>query len=143
MSDSVDKLQKLLRSRKYSLTAARRAVFSALGDSKGPLSMHDLIAVCSPEIDRASVYRTVSLFEELGVVQRLQIGWKYKLELSDEFSHHHHHVSCAKCGRTVATDDDAVLEERIRALAIARGFTATTHQLEILGVCEDCRLKQA
>src|ERR1700722_13846047 len=94
MIEPLEELKAALKSREYSLTAARQAVFSALLD-KEPQTMQQLVAAC-PTIDRASVYRTVSLFEQLGVVQRLQIGWKYKLELSDRFHHHHHHLTCVK-----------------------------------------------
>ena len=101
--------------------------------------MHDIVAGCHDKVDRASVYRTIQLFEQLGVVQRLQIGWKYKLELSDKFSTHHHHLSCVKCGSTIAIDEDAALEQRMRLLAKQHGFLPQDHQLEIRGLCESCQ----
>jgi len=103
--------------------------------------MHSVVAACNDKVDRASVYRTIQLFEQLGVVQRLQIGWKYKLELSDKFSAHHHHLSCVQCGRTIAIDEDTALEKRMRLLASAYGFLPQGHQLEIRGLCEACQTK--
>ncbi len=92
----------------HSLTRARLAVFRALQD-KEPLAMAEVARACAGKADRASVYRAVALFEELGIVKRLQIGWKYKLELSDAFHHHHHHLTCLKCGRvdTLARRQDS------------------------------------
>ena len=99
MTDVYDRFVTSLRDAGYSVTAARKAVFTALM-SEEPLSMHQLIAKTAPAINRSSVYRTSALFEQLGVVVRLQTGWKYRLELSEAYSTHHHHVTCTQCGET-------------------------------------------
>lgn len=99
--------------------------------------MQKLIAAC-PDIDRASVYRTVALFEELGIVQRLQIGWKYKLELSDAFSRHHHHMTCLRCGLVISFDETPELEQQLRWVAASNRFKMKSHQLEIQGLCARC-----
>jgi Fur family transcriptional regulator, ferric uptake regulator len=138
MTDISDQLQGLLKDAGYSFTNPRRMVFEAL-QHKEPQPMHSIVTACSGKVDRASVYRTIQLFEQLGVVQRLQIGWKYKLELSDKFSAHHHHLSCIKCGRTIAIDEDAVLEERMYHLAKIYEFLPQDHQLEIRGLCNVCQ----
>jgi Fur family ferric uptake transcriptional regulator len=101
--------------------------------------MHEIVAACGGQVDRASVYRTISLFEKLGIVQRLQIGWKYKLELSDRFHHHHHHLTCLKCGRTFSLPSDSTLEQRLKILATGQNFRMSGHQLEIQGRCESCQ----
>jgi Fur family ferric uptake transcriptional regulator len=85
------------------------------------------------------VYRAVDLFERLGVVQRLHTGWKYKLELSDKFTEHHHHLTCVRCGRTVAMNEDE-LERLIHRLAGEYDFLPTAHQIEIQGLCATCRV---
>lgn len=100
--------------------------------------MGQLVAACTSTIDRASVYRTVSLFETLGVIQRLQIGWKYRIELSDKFQDHHHHLHCTVCGKIIVIAEDTVLEKRISSLAAYHNFTARDHQIEIRGRCESC-----
>jgi Fur family transcriptional regulator, ferric uptake regulator len=138
MSDPMTQLQLLLKAQGYSLTAPRKTVFAALQHHE-PQTMHDIVAACRGQIDRASVYRTIQMFEALGVVQRLQIGWKYKLELSDKFSSHHHHLSCTTCGRTIAIHEDPTLEKRMRLLAKSHDFLPQSHQLEIRGVCKTCQ----
>ncbi len=100
--------------------------------------MQQLVAAC-PAIDRASVYRTVALFEKLGIIQRLQIGWKYKLELTDSFSRHHHHMTCQQCGRTIPFDESPELERQLRWLAASNRFKIRGHQLEIQGLCPACQ----
>lgn len=129
---------KTLKTNKYSVTATRKLVFEALQHEE-PLSMAELHAKLDGMVDRASLYRAISLFEELGMVQRLQIGWKYKLELTDDFNFHHHHIACKNCGLTLPVREDVTLEASIRTLAMEYGFTEVTHQLEIRGLCPRCQ----
>jgi Fur family ferric uptake transcriptional regulator len=140
MADPLTQFKEVLKQHGQSLTAARLAVFEALQD-KEPQSMADVVKACAGQADRASVYRTVGLFERLGIVKRLQIGWKYKLELSDAFHHHHHHLTCLHCGRIIPLPEDSLLEERLRLLAGRHHFRMKDHQLEIQGLCVDCRGK--
>jgi Fur family ferric uptake transcriptional regulator len=132
---SIEQLIATLRTHGQSSTQQRRAVFSAL-QGQEPLSMH--VVDRSTGVDRASVYRTISLFEQLGIVQRLQTGWKYKLELSDTFHEHHHHATCLGCGRTISLREDAALEALFQQIATAYNFVLTNHQLELQGCCAQC-----
>lgn len=137
MSEPLDQLKTTLKTNRQSLTTVRLAVFSAL-QGKEPQTMRELVEACGGQVDRASVYRTVALFERLGIVQRLQIGWKYKLELSDAFHQHHHHLTCSRCGITIPLPEDTSLERRLHQLAQTQGFTMQGHQLEIQGLCKNC-----
>ena len=131
-----DSFKSMLTSAGHSVTKARLAVFSALSGHE-PLGMHQLVEKASG-VDRASVYRAIELFERLGIVQRINTGWKYKLELSDKFAAHHHHLTCTHCGRTVAMNEHE-LEELIAKLAAAYDFAPASHQIEIQGLCGRCR----
>lgn len=137
MDTVLAELRRRLKQHGQSLTKPRQIVFMALR-GKEPQTMNQLVSAC-PEIDRASVYRTIALFERTGIVQRLQIGWKYKLELTDAFSHHHHHLTCTKCGRVISFDESAALESELLRIAADENFKIQTHQLEIQGLCAGCR----
>jgi Fe2+ or Zn2+ uptake regulation protein len=130
-------LKKLLKENGYSVTTARLAVCEALWD-KEPQSMHDLAATLADTIDRASLYRVISLFERLGIVQRIYIGWKYKVELSDIFAHHHHHISCLNCGMVIPIQEEAQIETMLAAIARRYNFLPKSHMLEIQGYCQSC-----
>lgn len=136
MGSARDAFRALLKANGYSITKARIAVFDALLGNE-PRSMHSLVEQVH-RVDRASVYRAVELFEQLGIVQRLHTGWKYKLELTDKFAEHHHHLTCVHCGRTIPMNETE-LETLIAKLAAAHHFTPTAHQIEIQGLCEVCR----
>lgn len=135
-----EKLAETLKNAGYSLTRPRRAVFVALQSGR-PHTMRELADGLKNMVDRASVYRTVALFEQLGIVVRLQQGWKYKIELSDQFAPHHHHLTCLGCGRIISFDEPAGFDELMAALSLQHGFTPESHTLEINGYCQQCRLQ--
>lgn len=122
----------------FSVTKPREIVFSALRAGK-PRSMRELTLDLSSVIDRASIYRTVDLFEKLGIVVRVTSGWKYKIELSDAFLPHHHHLTCTSCGRIVSFDEPVALDRLISTAAAEHGFVPKDHSLEITGLCPQCQ----
>lgn len=130
-------IEQALKKHHVSLTKPRKHIYEVLGRSE-PLTMQELIAAL-PQIDKTTVYRTIELFETLGIVQRLQIGWKYKLELSNAYQDHHHHITCVSCGQTVALPENDVIEEQLLTLARQAGFTPQDHQLEVRGLCPACQ----
>lgn len=137
MDKPLQQLSTTLKQQGQSLTEPRRRVFEALY-GQTPQTMRQLVLAC-PAIDRTSVYRTVALYERLGIVRRLQIGWKYKLELTDAFNRHHHHLSCTRCGRIVDFDESPELAGELRRISRQNNFVMQDHQLEIQGLCEHCR----
>jgi Fur family transcriptional regulator, ferric uptake regulator len=130
-------LDHALKEHRVSLTKPRKQVYEVLSHNE-PLTMQELIALL-PDLDKTTVYRTVELFEKLGIVQRLQIGFKYKVELSNQYQEHHHHVTCMRCGQTTALPEDELLEDRLAELARAQGYDPKDHQIEVRGLCSNCR----
>ncbi|MBI4034561.1 transcriptional repressor [Candidatus Saccharibacteria bacterium] len=130
-------LAALLKEKGYSLTKPRRKVFELLLGQE-PQSMQVIVKRAEGQVDRATIYRTVELFEKLGIVNRLNIGWKYKVELSDVFSEHHHHFYCTNCARTYKLPANSMLETMIDSIAAKDGFSPRGHQLEIAGICPNC-----
>lgn len=132
-----DTLKALLKKNGASLTRPRRIVFDLLLNQE-PQGMQVLVRRAEGQVDRATVYRVVELFERLGIVHRLNIGWKYKIELSDIFSEHHHHFYCTNCGRTYSLPANSMLETMIGSVASKEGYSPRGHQLEIYGLCQNC-----
>lgn len=135
------RLKRALRQKGYSLTKTRQHVFNALVDSD-TLSMNQLIRKLQSKMDRSSIYRTIDLFERLGIINRLQVGWKYKIELSEAFSEHHHHIACISCGKILAFEEPSSVNMQIDKIAEDLGFTNTHHSLEIRGLCPACKSAQ-
>lgn len=103
----------------------------------GPLSIESLAQKVSKTTNLATVYRTISLFEKLGIVHRIGSGHKELIELTDDYSTHHHHFTCENCDRLIDFADPQLesylqnLEQRVRA-------KITHHHLELFGLCTRC-----
>lgn len=136
------RFRQMLAERGHHVTQPREVVFTLLLNSPSPQSMSELIAKASGQVDRVSVYRNIELFEELGIVHRIYVGWKYKLELSDQFLAHHHHLICLNCGKVIDIEDEKHLEEFTAEVAKRFGFQPRGHQFEIDGYCKECLSKE-
>lgn len=132
--------QDMLKKAGLSVTMPRRAVFNALY-SYGLQDMSELIVRCRGA-DRASVYRTVTLFEDHNIATRVPHGFKYKIELSDKFLPHHHHIACSVCDKH--TDIEQInLERLLNEIALAENYQLTSHKVELTGICPHCQIKPA
>lgn len=85
----------------------------------------------------ATVYRTLSLLHEQGVVDALSHhGGELCYRLCG--GAHHHHLVCSSCHHVVEVEQ-CDLDDWIRQVATRHGFAATGHDVEIVGLCADCR----
>jgi Fur family ferric uptake transcriptional regulator len=137
MSQIKPEIATLLREAGLSVTKPRAVVFELLEDRE-PLTMYELYDLAKGQLDRASLYRIITAFEKLGIVQRINIGWKYKIELSDKFAEHHHHLTCLKCRQVIPINEEE-LESFVDGLARSYRFQPTEHQVEVQGYCENCQ----
>jgi len=136
MDREAELLQGLLKRQGYFATKPRLRLFKAL--QNGSSTVKELI-LRLPKDDQATVYRNLKLFEQLGVIRKLYMDRHSKFELSDIFQHHHHHLTCSKCGRVIILRANPVLEEIISRLSVKNGFQPLDHQLEIRGLCQTCQ----
>jgi Fe2+ or Zn2+ uptake regulation protein len=123
----------------YRVTEPRRAVARLIAGRAGHFSAADIVADARGHhlgIGRATVFRALDLFAELGVVERLDLPSGDHAYVTCEPAHHHH-VICSKCGRT-ADVDDAGLQAVTSQIARRTGFRIDTHRLEMFGLCPDC-----
>lgn len=118
-------------------TAARRAVFATLQDAREPLSLQ-VISAQTKNADRASIYRTLELFEQLHIVNVILVGWKKQFELAAPYRSHHHHIHCEHCGQVTSIESPS-LEKLIKSISEQKGFHLHRHTLELSGCCESCK----
>ncbi|MFZ0493397.1 MAG: Fur family transcriptional regulator [Acidimicrobiia bacterium] len=144
-TELVDKATHYLLDRKVRLTSARRLVIRSLADHPGPRSAAELDAAMRRKVPLSSIYRTLLILEESGLLTRFRDGdGVAKYELSERVTgDHHHHFVCTRCGRTDEVAIPKNLEEAITRLigtiGNERGYEVTDHRLELEGVCEACR----
>jgi Fe2+ or Zn2+ uptake regulation protein len=142
----------------YSNTRARRAVVDALVASAGPVSPGSLLEAgrrWHPALGLVTVYRTLEILEQLGLVRKLHLEegcHSYALSTAalraDRHDHAHgedahgHHIICQKCHRAVefeGCDIDAV----IASVQRQTGFAVRSHWLEMFGLCPACQENQS
>lgn len=133
----LSKFKEILKTGKYLITRQRLELFKYL-QAHPEVTTNKLIDTLNSQ-DQATIYRSIKLFEDLGIVNRLQMGWNSRLELSSQFRDHHHHMTCTKCNKVIAWEEDPAIELRIQTIALKNGFSPQDHQLEIRGLCQNCQ----
>lgn len=124
-------------------TKGRQAVVAALAQASGPMSAAELSEELGSDSPLSSIYRTLSVLEDAGVVEH-HLGAKglTRFELAEWLTGHHHHLVCVECGSVEDVDIPAPQEESVRNLiseiAALASFHATDHALEIEGRCARC-----
>lgn len=128
-----------LKQEKLSITKPRRLVFETIAENHG-VTIAALIKALQSQVHRASIYRAVETLEQYGIVKKVYTGWKYSLELSEAYDNqHHHHLHCTHCGNSTNTAHDIKLERIIHDHAMQYGFSMKSHDLDIQGICSNCR----
>lgn len=131
-----------LRSQAGRVTRSRRGVLEALARLRRPSTPRQIVdAVTEGSCDLATVYRSMALFEKLGLVHRIDLGdglARFEIADDDPHGHHHHHLVCRECERIIQLDD-CILAEMETRLSRHYGFHDITHRLEFFGVCPDCQ----
>ena len=130
-----------LRRRSRKVTGPRQAILEILRQRLQPLTNKEILAAMRKgDCDLATVYRSMHLLEEMGMVKRFDFGdgtARFEL-LSEGDDGHHHHLVCLRCAQIVEVADcfPPELEEKI---ATRNGFKAVTHKLEFFGICPKCQ----
>lgn len=130
-----------LRRESKKLTGARREILRVLEKESRPLTNKEIFQLLPiGRCDLATVYRSVQLLEELGVVKKFVFGdgaarFAFIAEGGDS---HRHHLVCTQCQKIMEIGECIVreLEERVAARS---NFKAVTHRLEFFGVCPACQ----
>lgn len=124
------------------MTRQRAAVLDLLGDTpefRSAQQLHEELLGRGESIGLATVYRNLTVLAEQGRVDVMRIG-EENLFRKCEQTHHHHHLVCRECGRTVELAGDAI-ERWALGLAAETGFTDIDHTLELVGLCAECTAK--
>ena len=123
-------------------TPQRQAVLDALtgvDDFRSAQEVHDLLSSRGSRIGLATVYRTLALYADHGLVDvlRREDGEAIYRRCSQT---HHHHLVCRSCGTTVEVEG-RVVEAWTSSIATEHGFSDPSHSLEIVGTCAGCRTR--
>ena len=129
-----------LRLKGHRLTPQRLIVLSIISSSSGHMGVDEVFQLAKksyPYMDIATVYRTLHLFKELGVVTEVAIGDRLHFEFTDPDGHHHHMV-CRSCDG-VFNLSPHYLAEFLDTLNKEFGFEPDLEHFAVTGVCAGCQ----
>ncbi|HHZ03164.1 MAG TPA: transcriptional repressor [Tissierellia bacterium] len=145
----MNRLGELLDKNGYKKTVQRKLLYEVLLENKdmhlSTEEIYNLIKVKNPKIGIATVYRTLLLFEEIGLVYKHDFddGYlRYEILLPhDNEVHQHHHLLCKQCGKIIEVKEDLMnsLEEIIEK---QYNFEIQNHVVKFTGICSQCREKE-
>jgi len=130
-----DRIEKLCLEKNMRMTEQRRVIARVLStshDHPDVEELHRRAHAVDPHISIATVYRTVRLFEEAGIIDRLDFrdGRSRYEEHPDD---HHDHLIDMKTGRVVEFVDEEI-EALQEAIARKLGYRLVDHRLELYGM---------
>lgn len=139
---------KILKEKGYKFTKQRQRVFEAVvqndGEHLNSQEIYELVRSKDPEIGVATVYRTLALLEEMGLIYGVDFedGFRRYEIAKDHEQHRHHHLICLECGmiREVQEDLLGAIEE---AIAEKNSFKVINHRVKFYGYCAKCINKMA
>jgi Fur family ferric uptake transcriptional regulator len=131
----MDRIEKLCVEKGLRMTGQRRVIARVLAEAEDhpdAEELHRRAAAIDPHISIATVYRTVRLLEESGILERhdFRDGRSRYEEVPDE---HHDHLIDVQTGRVIEFHDDQI-EELQRLVAEKLGYKLVDHRLELYGV---------
>ncbi len=142
-SGYVTTLKTMLRQGGSKLTPQRLTILDVIVREEGKHltieEIYDKVKEVKPETGVATVYRTILLFEELGIVKKLDLNdgiYRYELNHEEEI-HGHHHLICSACGKVEEVKDD-LLDSVEQIIERDYKFRIKDHSLKFYGLCSDC-----
>jgi Fur family transcriptional regulator, ferric uptake regulator len=128
-----------LRAGGYRLTPQRELVLQAVEelDHATPEAILERVQRTARGINISTVYRTLELLSQLGLVAHTHLGHGAPFYHSASEPEHVHLV-CRSCGR-VTEAPPTVAAGFVRKLDEAYGFTSDVPHLTVFGICRDCR----
>ena len=141
MSDTVDTIEQKCLAKGVKLTEQRKIIAKIISESKSEYGesdhtdvdeLYNRVSKVDPKISIATVYRTVKLFEEAGILTKHDFkGGKARYEAMIES--HHDHLIDIKTGEIIEFVDDEI-EKLQKKVAEKYGYKLVDHKLELYGV---------
>jgi Fur family ferric uptake transcriptional regulator len=137
----LDELKNILKRKNLKYTKQREVILNTLYTNSGHHTPEEILILVKKEfpnenIGIATIYRTLSLFEEENLVESISFGKDGKrYEIGHK--HHHDHLICLNCGKIIEFIDE-VIEKQQEVVASKYNFYMLDHTMKIIGYCQEC-----
>ncbi len=132
------------------VTKPRRIIVDVLGSTIQHLSAEEVffrVHKVYPNVGLTTVYRTLDLLEQMGIVVKQNFGdgrCRYELAENPKKPGHHHHLVCTSCRHVIEYDDFVdeevgLLRKVEKELSRKHGFQIVSHVIQFHGLCTTCR----
>ncbi len=139
MESSLKEFKNILRKNSLYVTKQRVALFKLLFNEPKPLPLQDVANKLDDKLDLVTVYRNIESLEKINVIKKIYTGWSYRIELSEKFRAHHHHLTCTQCSKTIRINLSDKIENELRAIGKQHNFVIKNHEVELYGLCKACQ----
>jgi Fe2+ or Zn2+ uptake regulation protein len=132
------RLEARLRAGGHRVTSQRILVYRALCERTDHLTAEQVLEAVQhglPRISLPTIYATLELLEEIGLVRRLSAGTGALL--FESRTSRHSHAVCRSCGTVIDIEEPRFAEQAF-ASAAAAGFAAEEAQVLVTGLCQEC-----
>ena len=147
MPDDREEFKKILKNKGLKVTAQREAVLRVFKDNPGKHmtadEIYSFVRSGNPEIGLATVYRTITLFADIGLIEKLNLNdgfIRYEINRETPGRHRHHHLICLKCNKVISFEMD-LMEPLECEIKKRTGFEVLDHEVKLYGYCKDCYKK--
>ncbi|MBU1062296.1 MAG: transcriptional repressor [Candidatus Omnitrophica bacterium] len=135
---------------RYRITVPRQAILDLLSQTNEHLSAEDIyikVHKSYPGIGLTTVYRTVELLVDIGLLFKFDFGDKrarYELAEGPKGERHHHHLVCTDCKRVVdytdfIDEEKELLDKTEKGLSKKYNFKINGHLIQFFGLCNRCK----
>ncbi len=135
----LERFSQAMTNRQCKLTHQRRLVLETLQQSQEHLDAYELYQLVKkkdPKISQATIYRTLALLKEMGLVSEQRLGEEHgHFEIMRQTPHYH--FTCQQCGCVIEFELPE-LDEAVQRIAEQRGLHISHVQLMLEGLCDRC-----
>src|SRR5256714_6003629 len=136
------KFRAFLESKHLRITSQRQVIIETVFGTEEHFTAEQLLAWArerDSSVSRATVYRTLPLLTESGLVREMDFGKDYKFYDPNYAEHpHHNHIICQDCEKIVEFESDKI-EQIENEITHRLGFSIKTQRLQITGSCEELK----
>jgi Fur family transcriptional regulator, ferric uptake regulator len=133
-----------LNDRGWRLTPQRETILQIFqnletGNHLSAEDLHHQLQEKGENISLSTIYRTVKLMARMGILRELELAEGHKhYEINLPASHHHHHLICVRCTKTIEFKQDSILKTGSKT-AQKEGYQLLDCQLTIHAICPACQ----